>query len=70
MYCEVVGLGLVYLRRWAVALFAISSVAIGFFLIVRSMIETPFPWTLVNIAMGVLFCLPAVPAIRCWSQFK
>ncbi len=70
MYSGAVGVGLVYLRKWAVALFVISTVTIGVFMIVRSMIETPFPWTLVNIAMGILFCLPSIPAVRCWSQFR
>jgi hypothetical protein len=65
-----VGIGLVYLRKWAVALFAVSTVTIGLFLIVRSIIETPFPWTLVNIGMGILFCLPTVPAIRSWKQLR
>jgi len=70
IYCAAVGIGLVYLRKWAVALFAVSSVTIGLFLIVRSIIETPFPWTLVNIGMGILFCLPTVPAIRSWKQLR
>lgn len=70
IYCGAVGIGLVYLKKWAVALFAVSTLAIGIFIIVRSTIETAFPWTLINIAMGVLFCLPTMPAIRCWGQFK
>lgn len=70
LYWLAVGLGLAYLKKWAVALFAVSMSGIGCFVIVRSVIETPFPWILVNIALGLLFCLPLVPAIRCWREFR
>ncbi len=70
IYCGGIGIGLAYLKKWAVALFTVSMAAIGLFVAIRATIETPFPWTLVNIALGILFCLPAVAAIRCWSELK
>jgi hypothetical protein len=42
---------------------------IGLFLIVGSILKVPFPWALLNIAMGILLCLPSFPAVRCWAQF-
>ncbi len=70
IYCGCIGIGMTYLKKWAVALFTVSLVAVGLFVTVRATIETPFPWTLVNLALGICFCLPAVAAIRCWSELK
>jgi hypothetical protein len=64
------GVGLVYLKKLAVALFAASMSGLGIFVVVRSIIETPFPWTLINIALGLAFCIPVVPALRCWHALK
>jgi hypothetical protein len=70
VYSAAIGVGLVYLKKWAVALFAVSMLGIGILVVVRSLIETPFPWTLLNIAIGVAFCVPSIPALRCWRELK
>jgi hypothetical protein len=70
IYCVVLGVGLVYLKKWAVALFVSSMSCMGIFVVVRSIIETPFPWTLLNIAIGLAFFTPSVPALRCWHELK
>lgn len=70
IYWAALGVGLLYLKKWAVALFVVSMSAIGIFVVVRAIIETPFPWTLVNIALGLAFCIPFVPAVRCWHNLK
>jgi hypothetical protein len=70
MYWGSIGVGLAYLRKWAVGLFVISTVTIGLFLIAGSILKVQFPWALANIATGVLFCFPCVPAARCWTQFR
>jgi hypothetical protein len=69
-YSVAIGIGLAHLRRWAVALFVLTTLSIGLFVIVRAVIETPLPWTLLNIALGIVFCLPVVPAIHCSSELK
>jgi hypothetical protein len=70
IFWAVIGVGLVYLKKWAVALFVVSMLSIGVFVVVRAIIETPFPWTLVNIAFGLVFCIPFVPAVRGWRELK
>lgn len=70
IYSAVLGVGLVYAKKWAVALFVVTMAGIGIFVVVRAVIETPFPWTLLNIAIGIAFCLPFVPAVRCWRELK
>ena len=70
IYSAILGVGLIYLKKWAVALFVITMSAIGIFVVVRAVIETPFPWTLLNIAIGIAFCVPFLPALRCWRELK
>jgi hypothetical protein len=70
IYWGVIGMGLVYLKKWGVALFVVSMSAIGVFVVVRSIIETPFPWTLLNVAIGLAFCIPSIPALRCWHELN
>jgi hypothetical protein len=57
-------------KKWAVAMFILSMSGIGSFVIVRAIVETPFPWILLNIALGLLFCVPFIPAIRYWRELK
>ena len=64
IYSALLGVGLVYLKKWAVALFVMTMSGIGFFVIVRAVIETPFPWALLDIAIGIAFWVPFVPALR------
>lgn len=70
IYWAALGVGLMYLKKWAVALFVVSMSGIGIFVVVRAIIETPFPWMLINIALGLMFCIPFVPALRCWHELK
>jgi|CZKJ01.1.fsa_nt_gi hypothetical protein len=70
IYWAALGVGLMQLKKWAVALFVASMAAIGVFVVIRSIIETPFPWTLANIALGLVFCVPLVPALRCWNALR
>ena len=70
IYCGLVSIGLIRQRKWGVTLFVLSMMAVGLFMIVRGAIETPFPWTLVNIGLGILCCLPSIPAVHCWKQLR
>ena len=63
-------LGVVSLRRWSVVLLAIPTLATGLFLVIVSVLEVPFPWSLINIAMGVALCAPALLASLCWRGLR
>ena len=70
LYAAIVGWGLVSLRRWSVVLLAIPTLATGLFLVIGSVLEVPFPWSLINIAMGVALCAPALLASLCWRGLR
>jgi hypothetical protein len=70
LYAAIVGWGLVSLRRWSVVLLAIPTLATGLFLVIGSVLEVPFPWSLIKIAMGVALCAPALLASLCWRGLR
>lgn len=62
-----VGFGLLYLRKWAAAVFAVVSSSAGAWLMASSLRGVPYPWTLINLAVGAALIFPAVLVIRYWS---
>jgi hypothetical protein len=72
-YCAALGVGMLFLRKWAVILYAASTTAIGLCLVVGSILhglKTEYPWVLVDVPMGFLFCLYLIAAILCWRDLK
>jgi hypothetical protein len=65
-----VGLGAMALRLWAVVLAVAMSLAVGVWLIVGSLLHVPFPYCLINVALGAVACLPAVAALRGRAALK
>ena len=61
-----VGLGLLHLRPWAAAAFAVVSSLAGAWLIASPLRGVPYPWTLINLAVGAALLLPAAVVIRHW----
>ena len=61
-----VGFGLLYLRKWAAATFAVVSSSAGAWLMASSLGGVPYPWTLINLAIGATLIFPAAVVIRHW----
>lgn len=62
-----VGCGLLYLRKWAAAIFAVLSSSLGAWLMSSLLRDVPYPWTLINLVIGAALLLPAALAVRYWS---
>ena len=48
-----IGLGLVFHRKWAAALFAVLLGSAGFWMGVMSVVRVPMPWLILNVAAGL-----------------
>lgn len=62
-----VGFGLLSLRKWAAAIFAVVSSLVGAWLMASSLRGVPYPWTLINLAIGAALLFPIAVVIRYWS---
>jgi hypothetical protein len=62
-----VGFGLLYLRKWAAAIFAVVSTLVGAWLMASLLRGVPYPWTLINLAIGAALLFPAAVVLRYWS---
>ena len=59
-----VGVCTALLARWAVFLASLCYAIIGGGLIIDSLLHTPFPWTLMNVALGVAALIPMLLLVR------
>lgn len=66
----VVGIGLVYLRKWAAVILALALGAIATWLIQGTIRGVPFPANLINFAIGGLLIVMVVLIIRSWSKLS
>ena len=64
------GLCVLLLLRWPVALFALLSTAFGIFYLVGSLFRVPFPAELINIFFATLAMLPAYLTYRAWRSLR
>ena len=62
-----VGFGLLYLRKWAGAIFAVVLSWVAAWLMASSLRGVPYPWTWINPAVGAALLLPAAVVVRYWS---
>jgi hypothetical protein len=70
LYAVVTGIGLRSRRKWAALLFALPCIVAGLFLAVGSVFKVPFPWLLINIAIGSLLVIAATGVLREWRQLR
>ena len=63
----VIGIGLLYLRKWAAVFFSLSLLLVAISIIFGSIWEVPFPLNLINIFFGSLLLLPAIVTVYSWS---
>jgi hypothetical protein len=61
-----VGVGLLYLQRWAAAAFAVASSSLGVSLMASPLRGVPVPWALINLAVGAALIFSAVVVMRHW----
>jgi len=65
-----VGIGLLYLRKWAALYFAVPLFCFGLWFALTSIEPIRFPWNLFYMAEGVSLMLPLIVTIRVWSQLS
>ena len=70
LFSVLIGLGLLFHRKWAAVLFAVILASIGVWMVILSILKVPLPWLILNIAFGAALLVPAVITVRCWPQLK
>jgi hypothetical protein len=63
-----VGIGLLFLKKWAAVLFSLASISAGLWLIVGSILYVSFPWMLASFWLGLFFFVPAVVSYLFWQD--
>ena len=66
----IVGLGLIFLRRWAALYFSIPLFWYGINFFLSSIEGVSFPYNLLAMCGGVSLMLPLVITIRTWRQLR
>jgi hypothetical protein len=64
----IIGIGLLFLRKWAALCFSSGSLALAIWMVVGSILYWPFPAMLIILGIGLSFIFPAVLTLRCWSH--
>lgn len=65
---ELVGFGLVYLRKWAALYFSIPLFCFSMRLVGVSIYEIPFPGNVLAMIYSLSFTLPLLLTIRSWKE--
>jgi hypothetical protein len=66
----IIGVGLILHRKWAAVLLTVGSLTLAIWMIVGSILLVPLPWSLINIGIGSVLCLPAVITVRSWGDLS
>ena len=61
-----VGLGMLYLRKWAAAAFAVASSSLGAWLMASPLRGVPPTWALINVAIGAALLFSAAVVMQQW----
>lgn len=64
----VIGLGLIFLRKWAAVYFSVPLFCYGIFIVLKSIPEIPFPYNLLGMAYGASLMLPLIVTILIWRR--
>jgi hypothetical protein len=70
LFSVLIGLGLLFHRKWAAVLFAVTLASIGMWMVILSIVKVPLPWLILNIAFGGVLLVPGVITVRCWPQLN
>ena len=63
----IVGIGLIYLRKWAAICFSLAISCFSLWLIIGSILYVPFFWSFINFFIGIISLIPVFITIRLWS---
>jgi len=64
----IIGIDLIKLRKWAACVVSLSLAASALWLISGSIKYVSFPWTILNITLGIFMILPTAITIRHWNE--
>ena len=65
-----IGVGLLLHHKWAAAIFTIIWSGVAIYLAIGSIMKVPFPWVLLNLVGALFLMVPAIIAVRRWSELK
>jgi len=65
-----IGLGLVFHRKWAAALFAVLLGGAGFWIGVMSILRVPMPWLILNVGLACALLAPSTLVVLRWSHLN
>lgn len=66
----VIGIGLLYRRKWAAIGFSLATLSVALWLIIGSLLYVPFPWMFYNFLVGIIFLVPLLVTVSFWSQLS
>jgi hypothetical protein len=67
-FASLVGIGLLFLRKWAALYFSITLFCFGLWMFLTSIEPIRFPWNLFYMADGISLTLPFFVTVRFWSR--
>ena len=62
-----IGIGLLFLRKWAAIVFSLALVSIPIWNTVGSLGKAPFGWSLMVLGSTIVLVIPVIIVIRSWS---
>jgi hypothetical protein len=65
-----VGVGLLFLRKWAALFFSVASLWVGSWLVIGSILYVPFPWQLANFFLALFFVAPSGVTYLFWQDLS
>jgi hypothetical protein len=65
-----IGIGLLFLRKWAAILLSLPLLATSVWLIVGSILAVPFPYMIINFLFALMLLIPAAATVNYWTELK
>lgn len=62
-----IGLGLLFLRKWAALVFSLVLVALPIWNTLSTLGKAPFAWNLMILVSAIVLVMPVIIIIRSWS---
>lgn len=65
-----IGVGLLFLRKWAAVLFAAPLAILGCWLFFGSLMHVQWPWALINIVFSLVLLFPTLVTVTMWKELR